>query len=83
LVPAAVILLAAAIGGTFYFRSCSATPTSKSAPLTEKDTVVLADFDNKIGDTVFEDVLKQALAVELGQSQVSEQTHGPMKKDVK
>ncbi len=44
---------------------------------------MLADFDNKIGDTVFEDVLKQALAVELGQSQVSEQTHGPMKKDVK
>ena len=68
LVPAAVILVAAAIGGTFYFRSRSATPLTKAAPLTEKDTVVLADFDNKTGDTVFDDALKQALAVELEQS---------------
>ena len=44
-VPAAVILVAAAIGGAFYFRSRSATPTTKATPLTEKDTVVLADFD--------------------------------------
>jgi tetratricopeptide (TPR) repeat protein len=29
---------------------------------------VLADFDNKTGDTVFDDALKQALAVELEQS---------------
>ena len=68
LVPAAVILLAAAIGGTFYFRSRPATPTTKAAPLTEKDTVVLADFDNKTGDAVFDDALKQALGVELEQS---------------
>jgi len=68
LVPAAVILVAAAVGGMFYFRSHSATPTTKAAPLTEKDTVVLADFDNKTGDAVFDDALKQALAVELGQS---------------
>ena len=64
LVPAAVLLVAAAIGGAFYWRSRSATV----APLTEKDTVVLADFDNKTGDTVFDDALKQALAVELEQS---------------
>jgi len=68
LVPAAVILLAAAIGGAFYLRSRSATPTTKAVPLTEKDTVVLADFDNRTGDTVFDDALKQALAVELEQS---------------
>ncbi|MGA2648210.1 MAG: tetratricopeptide repeat protein [Candidatus Sulfotelmatobacter sp.] len=67
LVPVAVILVAA-IGGTFYFRSRSATPATKAALLTEKDTVVLADFDNKTGDTVFDDALKQALAVELEQS---------------
>jgi eukaryotic-like serine/threonine-protein kinase len=65
LVPAAVILVAVAIGGTFYWRST--TPT-KVAPLTEKDTVVLADFDNKTGDTVFDDALKTALAGELEQS---------------
>jgi eukaryotic-like serine/threonine-protein kinase len=68
LIPAAVVLIAAAIGGAFYFRSRSATSASKATPLTEKDTIVLADFDNKTGDTVFDDALKQALAVELGQS---------------
>ena len=30
--------------------------------------MVLADFDNKTGDVVFDDALKQALAVQLGQS---------------
>jgi hypothetical protein len=35
---------------------------------TEKDTIVLADFDNKPGETVFDHVLKQAPALELGQS---------------
>jgi len=49
-------------------RSRSATPAAKATPLTEKDTVVLADFTNKTGDAVFDDALKQALAVELGQS---------------
>ncbi|MGA9390350.1 MAG: protein kinase [Candidatus Sulfotelmatobacter sp.] len=68
LVPAAVILVVAAIAGAFYLRSRSTTPATKAAPLTEKDTVVLADFDNKTGDTVFDDALKQALAVELEQS---------------
>jgi hypothetical protein len=69
-VPAAVILLAAAIGGAFFLgsRSKTSTTAAKTAPLTEKDTVVLADFDNKTGDPVFDDALKQALAVELGQS---------------
>src|SRR5436309_13736792 len=60
LVPAAVVLLAAVIGGAFYFHSRSVPPTTKTTPLTEKDTVVLADFDNKTGDTVFDDALKQA-----------------------
>jgi serine/threonine protein kinase len=36
--------------------------------LTEKDTIVLADFDNKTGDPVFDDTLRQGLSVELGQS---------------
>src|SRR5437762_526628 len=63
LVPAAVVLVAALIvGGIFYYRSRS------PKQLTEKDTVVLADFENKTGDAVFDDALKQALAVQLGQS---------------
>jgi tetratricopeptide (TPR) repeat protein len=36
--------------------------------LTEKDTIVLADFNNTTGDTVFDDTLKQGLAVQLEQS---------------
>ncbi len=42
---------------------------SASRPkLTDKDTIVLADFDNKTGDPVFDDTLRQGLAVELQQS---------------
>jgi eukaryotic-like serine/threonine-protein kinase len=36
--------------------------------ITEHDTILLADFVNKTGDPVFDGTLKQALAVELGQS---------------
>jgi serine/threonine protein kinase/tetratricopeptide (TPR) repeat protein len=68
LVPAAIVLAAALIAGGLYWRSRSATPVTKATPLTERDTVVVADFDNKTGDAVFDDALKQALAVQLGQS---------------
>jgi Tfp pilus assembly protein PilF len=63
LVPAAVILLAVAIAGLFYFRSRQTTHR-----LNEKDTIVLADFTNSTGDAVFDDTLKQALNVALNQS---------------
>ncbi len=63
LVPAALILVAAAIGGTLYLRSRRA-----SARLTDKDTIVLSDFNNKTGDSVFDDTLKQGLSVQLEQS---------------
>ncbi len=36
--------------------------------LTEKDTVVLADFANSTGDPVFDGTLRQGMAVQLGQS---------------
>ena len=36
--------------------------------LTDKDTIVLADFDNTTGDPVFDDTLRQGLSVELQQS---------------
>ena len=68
LVPAVVVLIGALVAVGVYLRSRSATPAAKTDALTEKDTVVLADFDNKTGDAVFDDALKQALAVELGQS---------------
>ena len=63
LVPAALMLVAAAIGGTLYFRS-----RQSMARLTDKDTIVLSDFDNKTGDAVFDDTLKQGLSVQLEQS---------------
>jgi len=47
LVPAAVVLAVAAIAGVFYVR------TRQSAHrLTDKDTIVLADFSNSTGDAV-------------------------------
>jgi len=63
LVPVALVLVAAAIGGTLYFRS-----RQSMARLTDKDTIVLSDFDNKTGDSVFDDTLKQGLSVQLDQS---------------
>jgi serine/threonine protein kinase/tetratricopeptide (TPR) repeat protein len=57
---ALVIVVVAA--GALYFRS------KQSAKLTEKDSVLLADFVNTTGDAVFDGTLKQALAVQLAQS---------------
>jgi tetratricopeptide (TPR) repeat protein len=54
------VMLAAVVAGYFFFRH--------TAKLTEKDTIVLADFANSTGDPVFDDTLKQALAVSLRQS---------------
>jgi eukaryotic-like serine/threonine-protein kinase len=58
----AVVVLVALIGGGLYWRS------NRTKALTEKDTVVLADFSNSTGDPVFDDSLKTALGVSLQQS---------------
>ena len=63
LVPAAVILVAAAIAGAFYLRSRQTTHR-----LTDKDTIVLSDFANTTGDAVFDDTLKTAVNISLRQS---------------
>ena len=62
LVPVVMVVLAATIAGGLYFRS------RQSAKLTEKDSILLADFINTTGDAVFDGTLKQALAVQLEQS---------------
>jgi eukaryotic-like serine/threonine-protein kinase len=67
LTPAAGILIAA-IGGWLYLRARPSTTGPSATALTGKDTIVLADFDNKTGDAVFDDTLKQGLAVQLEQS---------------
>lgn len=40
----------------------------KAHALTDQDTIVLSDFDNKTGEAVFDDTLKQGLSVALRQS---------------
>jgi serine/threonine protein kinase/tetratricopeptide (TPR) repeat protein len=42
--------------------------SAKPRLLTDKDTIVLADFTNTTGDSVFDDTLRQGLAVQLEQS---------------
>jgi len=59
--PVAVVLLAG-IAGLVYWKM---RPPVK---LSEHDSVVLADFSNSTDDTVFDDTLKQALAIQLEQS---------------
>src|SRR4029453_13387991 len=60
IVPAAAALLALSVAAYVYVHR---TPT-----LTEKDTIVLADFDNTTGDAVFDDTLRQGLSVDLQQA---------------
>jgi serine/threonine protein kinase/tetratricopeptide (TPR) repeat protein len=67
IVPAAIVLVGAMLAAGLYLRLRSA-PAASGAVLTEKDTVVLSDFNNKTGEAVFDDALRQALVVELGQS---------------
>lgn len=57
--PLLTILL---VGGFFFYRSMT-TPA-----LTAKDTVVLSSVVNRTGDTMFDDTLGEALALQLRQS---------------
>jgi eukaryotic-like serine/threonine-protein kinase len=58
--PIALLVIAISAGIHFLSR-----PKPK---LTEKDTLVLADFSNSTGDTLFDGTLRQGLAVQLEQS---------------
>jgi len=60
-VPWVAVVLALIVAG-LYYRS------HRAKPLTDKDTIVLADFANSTGDPVFDDALKTALSVSLSQS---------------
>jgi tetratricopeptide (TPR) repeat protein len=61
LLVAALLTALFAAGAAFYY-------LRRPAPLTERDTILVADFVNTTGDPVFDGTLKQALAVQLGQS---------------
>jgi len=57
-----MLLAAAAIFGVRYYRSRHVTH------LSEKDTIVVADFSNSTGEPIFDDTLKTALTISLQQS---------------
>ena len=58
--PAAAAVLAVLVAGYFYFH--------RAPKLTDKDTIVLADFINQTSDPVFDGTLRQGLVVQLEQS---------------
>ncbi len=60
MVPAAAAVLALCSVGYFYFH--------RTPKLTDKDTIVLADFINTTGDPVFDGTLRQGLTIQLEQS---------------
>jgi serine/threonine protein kinase/tetratricopeptide (TPR) repeat protein len=59
-IRAVLVLVLLTVGGYFYFHR---RPT-----LTDRDTIVLSEFDNTTGDPVFDGTLRQGLSVELEQS---------------
>ncbi|HEY6767705.1 MAG TPA: protein kinase, partial [Candidatus Sulfotelmatobacter sp.] len=58
---ATILIVGLALGGWLFF-------SRKTYALTDKDTIVLADFANSTGDPVFDGTLRQGLAVQLEQS---------------
>ena len=58
---AIIVVAALVVGGWLFF-------SRKAHALTDKDTIVLADFTNTTGDTVFDGTLRQGLSVQLEQS---------------
>ena len=61
LMPAAVAVALVAAGALWL-------SSGRATTLSERDTIVIADFENSTGDAVFDETLKQALVVDLDQS---------------
>jgi eukaryotic-like serine/threonine-protein kinase len=59
---AAMLLILLAVAGWLFLSR------NKAHALTDKDTIVLADFTNSTGDPVFDGTLRQGLSVQLEQS---------------
>lgn len=60
IIPAAIAVVVLAASSYFYFH--------RTPKLTDKDTIVLADFTNTTDDAVFDGALRQGLTVQLEQS---------------
>ena len=61
-----VLLAVILVASVLYYRSHQSQ--SQGNLLTDKDSVVLSDFDNKTNDPLFDETLKQGLSVQLGQT---------------
>ena len=64
------LVLIAAFAGltTLFFHNTRVRPSHRAPVLTEKDTILLADFSNSTGDPVFDGTLRAGLSVQLEQS---------------
>jgi pentatricopeptide repeat protein len=60
IIPVALSTVVLTVGGYLYLH--------RAHKLTEKDTIVLADFANTTGDPVFDGALRQGLSIQLEQS---------------
>ena len=60
-----VVVVIAVVAASYF---ASRRRSGEAAPLTGKDSVLIADFVNTTGDEVFDGTLRQAVAVQLGQS---------------
>jgi tetratricopeptide (TPR) repeat protein len=60
--------IAAGAAAILALAAAAYSPLHRAPKLTAKDTIVLADFENKTPDPVFDDTLRQGLAVQLEQS---------------
>ena len=60
-VPAVVAVVALIAAGVYYL-------SHRAKPLSDKDTVILADFTNTTSDSVFDGTLRQGLSAQLEQS---------------
>ena len=68
-IAAGLVVIAIGLLGIYLLRH-------RPPKLTEKDTIVLADLDNKTGDPMFDDALNQALSIQLAQSPFLETISG-------
>ena len=57
------VIAALVVAGLIYYRH-----SRQMSKLTDRDTIILADFANSTGDAIFDDTLKKALSVALQQS---------------
>jgi eukaryotic-like serine/threonine-protein kinase len=64
-IAVAAIVIATIAVSTYFVQT---RPPGRTEAFTDKDSVLIADFDNSTGDDVFDGTLRQAMAVQLGQS---------------